>query len=198
MMNWRATTIATALLFSLSACSEQPSDRAATGASTADATTSTAQSAAFPASTPAPTDDRAVEASLREAFAPYFVQGGNPPSTMAPHPHYSAGLNAMMRAWQAAIAGPEPTELADADWLCSCQDWDASRARLVIDAVSRNDDGRYTVTATFQPGFEGPTEMTDFIMRQEGGRWLIDDIHFAGESPTLRELLAQETQTGGA
>jgi hypothetical protein len=194
MLSGRKAASLVAFAMLMTACGEQ-SDNSSASAPSAAATPAP-QAAPAPAAAPPANDNAAVEAAVREMFAPYLAADRSAPSAMD-RTIYTSELTAMIAAWRRATAAAGMTDLGSADWLCSCQDWDPAGARLTIDAVSRNADGRYTVAASFYPGFEGGVPMSDFILKQENGRWLIDDIGFSGESPTLRELLAEETRTGG-
>jgi hypothetical protein len=194
-------TSLTAMALMLSACTgeaTQAPDGSAGETLPGNATAPAASTrSAEPAQATAQNGNTAAEAAVRAVYAPYLSSNQNVPS-VTEQGVYTAELQTLIARWRQATRDlNEPTDLSSADWLCSCQDWDPAKARLAIDAVNRNADGRVTVTASFNPGFDGGGQMSDLIMKQENGRWLIDDIGFSGESPTLRELLAQETRNGG-
>ena len=203
--------IGAALLMWLAACTDNAADlpqpaqvavqsaaaNAANGAK-ASADTGPAATAPLPPEGAPGYDNslRSVTAAVEALYAPYTTVGAEPRSAVDARPDYSAGLNRLITAWRAATADAGVTDLSEADWLCSCQDWDAARARLTINSVDATARG-YDVSASFSADGSGPAQAVYFFMVEEGGRWAVDDMVLGGGRRTLRALLADETRSGG-
>jgi hypothetical protein len=95
-----------------------------------------------------------------------------------------------------ASADPDEVEdLADFDWLCECQDWDAASFTLAIAPHPEPAGDRTEVTARYHIGF-GEYRETRFVLVRESGVWLIDD-QFSEAFPqglkaALREAMAAQ------
>lgn len=131
---------------------------------------------------------------IRAIYAPY-AQDDPDWETLREASMYSAATSALIDQWMAG-ADPEIVEdLADFDWLCECQDWDAAAFELTIKPHPAPVDDRVEVSARYHIGL-GEVRETRFQLVRENGAWLIDD-QFSEAFPdglkaALREAMAAQ------
>lgn len=133
------------------------------------------------------------DADIRTAtlafYAPY--QAPDEPPADWDRPIYSGATAALIAAWQAARTAGEPTDgLADAGWLCECQDWDPAAFGVTIDAITHPAADLARVSLTVRQGWGSQTSQV-LLLRHERGRWLIDDLFSEEGGAGLRQQLAE-------
>lgn len=203
MLGWRF--VASLMVIGLIGCGDGGTG-AAVGNAARSSTAAEPMAAAATANAPAPRVEegqpgygqslRGATTAVGNLFAPYMTQGAEPPSDMDPRPDYSAALNRAIAAWRVATVEQGVTALSEAGWICSCQDWDATRARLTIVGSDATDRG-YAVETLFSADGSGSGASVRFLMIEEAGRWTVDDIIFAGNETSVRAALADETNSRG-
>jgi hypothetical protein len=110
---------------------------------------------------------------VREIYAPYSEEEPDW-ETLGETSLYSAATSALIDEWMAGADPEEVEDLADFDWLCECQDWDAAAFTLAIAPHPEPVGDRVELTARYHIGF-GEHRETRFVLVREGGAWLIDD-----------------------
>ncbi|GEN99889.1 hypothetical protein NSE01_17220 [Novosphingobium sediminis] len=138
--------------------------------------------AAAPAATP--------ETAIAAIYAPF--RSADMKDAAWERPIFTPRLKALIAKWRAVTPSDEVDDLSDFDWLCQCQDWDAGGLHERITA--RRVLGRGRVMASVSLGIApGRTERLRFVLKQSGGRWLIDDIFASGFRGGLRASLLKTT-----
>lgn len=137
-------------------------------------------------------DDAAVRAATSALYAPYQVPA-EPPADWN-RPIFTAETAALIAAWQAARGEGEPQDgLADAGWLCQCQDWDAATFAVTITRVAQSSPDAARVSLVVQP-VSGSTASQTLLLRREQGRWLIEDLFANAGDRGLRQQLREAVQ----
>lgn len=142
--------------------------------------------------------DAAVRAATLALYAPYQAPA-EPPADWD-RPIFTADTAALIAAWQAARGEGEPADgLADAGWLCECQDWDAATFAVTISRIAHLSPDAARVSLVVQP-VSGSTASQTLLLRREQGHWLIEDL-FANtnagavdDSRGLRQQLREAVQ----
>jgi hypothetical protein len=114
-----------------------------------------------------------VDRFVRQLYAPYAEEEPDW-ETLREAPMYSAATGALIDQWMAGTSPDEVEDLADFDWLCECQDWDAATFELTIAPHLEPSGDRTEVTARYHIGL-GEYRQTRFVLVRENGAWLIDD-----------------------
>ncbi|PEQ13346.1 hypothetical protein B2G71_07890 [Novosphingobium sp. PC22D] len=128
------------------------------------------------ATTPAFAADREIEQAVDAVYAPYFADiddlEATPPAWE--QPVYSRGLTDLIARWRETVPVDEVDALSDSDWLCQCQDWDASTfSTEVVDSRIKADTATARVLITIFPGAQRTAR---FAFVREDGVWKVDDL----------------------
>ena len=125
------------------------------------------------------------EAVVRALYAPYASSKTH--GAVWDWPVYTAETTALIRAWQKVTPQGEVDALSDGDWLCQCQDWDAHgfRVQILTRRVLRPDV--VEVRAALR-GADGLMRLR-LRLRNEGGRWRLDDLFAVNLPRGLRDAL---------
>jgi hypothetical protein len=142
----------------------------------------------------AETESAEVDGFIRQIYAPY-AEAEPDWETLREKTLYSAATGALIDEWMAGADPNEVEDLADFDWFCECQDWDAATFKLTIAPHPAPDGDRAEVTARYHIGL-GENRETRFVLVRENGAWLIDD-QFSEAFPdglkaALREAMAAQ------
>jgi len=125
------------------------------------------------------------EAAVAAIYAPY--RSAQMELSAWERPIYTASLRTLIARWRAVTPTDELDDLSDFDWLCQCQDWDASSLRpRVIRAVPLG-AGRREVTVTLS----SRRPPLRFVLSQVGSQWLIDDMIAPSFAKGLRAALVK-------
>lgn len=122
--------------------------------------------------------------TVRPLYAPYLADAAPPPALPARAP-LSGELRGMFAALDEAVAAGSAQGL-DFDPVIDGQDYQLSGLEVTLEEGPAA--GRAMVKAAFR-NFGADVEVF-FDLIEEGGAWVIDDVHTA--QWTLRALLAQE------
>ncbi len=135
-------------------------------------------------------DRAAIQTMINRLYAPY--RAATPPQGDADPRLYSVRTRALIAQWKAKRPADELTDLADADWLCQCQDWDSRAFRAVPGAMRATAPGRAEVELTTRLAANAQQRLRLILVR-EGGQWRVDDLHFnADPRNALRARLGAE------
>jgi hypothetical protein len=132
---------------------------------------------------------------IREIYAPYSEEEPDW-ETLREKSMYSAATSALIDEWMAGASPDEVEDLADFDWICDCQDWDAPTFKLTIAPHPEPQDDRVEISTSFHIGYRDNREMRYLLVR-ENGAWLIDDQFSESAFPqglkaALREAMATQ------
>lgn len=144
-------------------------------------------------SVPVQADDSAdVDQAVTALYAPYGAEAPDWDAVNALK-NYSAATEKLIAEWEKGLPQDEVTDLADFDWLCECQDWDAAAFKLKIQPHPAPVGGKAEVTARIDLGWD-ETRDQRFVMVKEGGAWKVDDLFSQsfpnGLKAALREAIA--------
>ncbi len=131
------------------------------------------------------------EAAVTAIFAPYR-QPATESGAAWDRPIFTPRLKALIAKWRAVTPSDEVDDLADFDWLCQCQDWDAPKFRARIIRNRPQGPGRRAVSVVLGGKHDRP-EPVRFVLQQTDGAWLIDDIVASGFAKGLRAALIKTT-----
>ena len=127
------------------------------------------------AAAPSADDRGAIEEAVVGIFAPFTTEN---PGASWDFPVYSGEVTALIAKWKSVIPESEPDGLNDGDWLCQCQDWDASAFTAMITSVGMTGPDTAEVEMSLDLGLgagEAPRRER-LVLQREGGTWKIDDI----------------------
>ena len=139
----------------------------------------------------APAPAATPEAAVAAIYAPYR-QAGVDTGASWDRPIFTPRLKALIAKWRVVTPSDEVDDLADFDWLCQCQDWDAPKFRARIIRNRPLGPGRRAVSVVLGGKHDRP-EPVRFVLQQTDGAWLIDDIVASGFAKGLRAALIKTT-----
>jgi hypothetical protein len=120
--------------------------------------------------------DPEMEAAIDAIYAPYFADTDDLEATLPAweRPIFSKNMTALVASWQATTPENEVDDLSGADWLCQCQDWDASTfSTEVLESTITGDTATANVRMVV---FAGAQHTATFNLVREDGAWKIDDL----------------------
>jgi hypothetical protein len=155
--------------------------------STAGTRQPVATATAAPAASPA-----SVDPTLKAIYHRYQTDIGSEPAKADwDFPIWSAGVRTLIAQWEKGFSPDEVAELQDFGWLCECQDWDPAKFTVEVLPHPAPKDGKVSATVRFDVDGTETREMR-FDMVDEGGKWMIDDLH----SPSFEGGLRASLQRG--
>jgi hypothetical protein len=147
--------------------------------------------ASAPAKT-APQDQIAVAAVVRATLAPYANAKIVAPDQFTA-PRWGRQTRQLIKDWQTAPnSSGDVSPLADGDWLCQCQDWDAKAFRINTIRSTGSAPGRIIADVRYSISRSAQRRLK-FVMIREAGQWRIDDLVFPDQRDSLKAQLRSET-----
>lgn len=140
---------------------------------------------------PAMAGDPEMEAAIDSVYAPYFADTDELEATLPAWERsiFSKDTAALVARWQASLPENEVDDLSGADWLCQCQDWDASTfSTEVLDSTITGDRATANVRMVVFPGAQ---HTATFNLVREDGAWKIDDLVAPDFPGGLRQKLRE-------
>lgn len=139
-------------------------------------------------------DRAALDASIKDIFAPYRDPDATPAASWQRH-IYSADTTALIAHWQRVMPQDEVDALNDGDWLCQCQEFDHKAFRAVPLSVRALGPGRAEARMRVELGY-GARRDARLVLRRESGEWVLDDF-FGPDFPKglkakLRQTIAED------
>lgn len=132
--------------------------------------------------------------AVRAILAPYASPAAEPPPAWN-RPVFARPVVVLIARWKQVRPDEEPDALSDGDWFCQCQDWDARAFRVIRIATANQTASTAEVTVTFTLAAR-QSRSARYVMKREGGRWLVDDMFDAGMprglKAALRETIAED------
>ncbi|WP_156839298.1 DUF3828 domain-containing protein [Novosphingobium aquimarinum] len=138
--------------------------------------------------------DPEMEAAIDALYAPYFADTDDLEATLPAweRPIFSKDLAALVERWHATLPANEADDLSGADWLCQCQDWDASTfSTEVFESTVTGNTANANVRIVVFPGAE---HKAAFHLVREDGAWKIDDLVASDFPDGLRQKLREVIQ----
>lgn len=138
---------------------------------------------------PALAGDPVMEAAIDEIYAPYFADSDDLEASLPAweRPIFSRGTTELVTRWRSTVPENEVDDLSGADWLCQCQDWDASTfSTEVIESAIEGDAATARVRIVVFPGAQ---HEATFTLLREGDTWKIDDMVASDYPEGLRKAL---------
>jgi hypothetical protein len=131
----------------------------------------------------------AIDTTLEAIYRRYQTDiGSDPAKADWDFPIWSADLTALIDQWEKGFSPDEVAELQDFGWLCECQDWDPAKFTVEVLPHPSPANGRVEATVRFDSDGSEPRDMR-FDLVDEGGKWMIDDLHAASFDVGLRASL---------
>lgn len=120
-------------------------------------------------------DRSAIDAMVLSIYQPYTRSGSA--AAVWEQPIFSAETTALITHWARVQPKDEPDDLNDGDWLCMCQDWEASKFRVNIGARRMLRPNVAQVQVAVDLGTGDARRNLRLVFNREGRSWKLDNIY---------------------
>jgi Protein of unknown function (DUF3828) len=134
-------------------------------------------------------DNGAIRAAIKVIYAPYIDPTNELSAFEAPV--FSTRTKVLITQWSNRRSSDEVSPLAEGDWFCQCQDWDAKEFRVTAIKIQPQAKGKVIANVSYDLGWDEVRSLK-FLLIREAGRWKVDDLLYDNESVSLTAELRRE------